>query len=96
MSCTVISRSANFVQQYLLSSLLSFLPSLLSFLPFSLSLLPPPSLPSSTLHPPLKMLFFNFNERPSELFDKVVEIKVLNAKRLIRDALIGSFKVGGV
>ena len=39
------------------------------------------------------MLYFSFNERPQEMFDRVVEIKVLNAKKVIRDALIGSFKV---
>ena len=27
------------------------------------------------------------------MFDRIVEIKVLNAKKLIRDALLGSFKV---
>ena len=41
----------------------------------------------------LQMLYFSFNERPQEMFDRVVEIKVLNAKKVIRDALIGSFKV---
>ena len=40
------------------------------------------------------MLYFSFNERPQEMFDRVVEVKVLNAKKVIRDALIGSFKVG--
>lgn len=38
------------------------------------------------------MLYFNFNERPAELFDKVCEIKVLNAKVLLLESLIGSFK----
>ena len=40
-----------------------------------------------------EMLYFNFKERPDEMFDRVVEIKVLNAKKLIKDALIGAFKV---
>ncbi len=40
-----------------------------------------------------EMLFFNFKERPEEMFDRVVDIKVLNAKKLIRDSLVGSFKV---
>lgn len=39
------------------------------------------------------MLYFNLRERPSEMFDEVVEVKVLNARRVIKDALIGSFKV---
>ena len=38
------------------------------------------------------MLYFNFNLRPKEMFDTIVEIKVLNSKLLLRDALIGSFK----
>ncbi len=38
------------------------------------------------------MLYFNLNERPKELFDKIVEIRVLNAKVLLLDSLIGSFK----
>lgn len=39
------------------------------------------------------MIYFNFKERPAELFDLIVEIKVLNAKKVLKDALIGSFKV---
>ena len=38
------------------------------------------------------MLYFNFNLRPKEMFDTIVEIKVLNSKLLLKDALIGSFK----
>ena len=38
------------------------------------------------------MLYFNFNERPKDLFDKVIELKVLNSKVLILESLIGSFK----
>ena len=38
------------------------------------------------------MLYFNFNERPKELFDKIVEIRVLNSKVLLLESLIGSFK----
>ena len=45
------------------------------------------------LPPIVQMLYFSFNERPQEMFDRVVEIKVLNAKKVIRDALLGSFKV---
>ena len=55
--------------------------------------LPPP--PSSPHHPPLSQtLYFNLRERPEEMFDEVCEIKLLNAKKLLRDSLIGSFKVG--
>ena len=39
------------------------------------------------------MLYFHFKERPQAVFDKVLEIKVLNAKVVLKDALIGSFKV---
>jgi len=39
------------------------------------------------------VLYFNFKERPDEMCDKIVDIKVLDAKRFIQDALIGSFKV---
>ena len=38
------------------------------------------------------VLFFNLHCLPDEMFDKLVEIKVLNAKKVIRDALIGAFK----
>ena len=38
------------------------------------------------------MLYYNLTERPKQMFDKVVEIKVLNAKVLLSDNLIGSFK----
>ena len=38
------------------------------------------------------VLFFNFKCLPDEMFDKLMEIKVLNAKKVIRDSLIGSFK----
>ena len=33
-----------------------------------------------------------FNELPKELFDKIVEIRVLNSKVLLLEFLIGSFK----
>ena len=39
-----------------------------------------------------QMLYFAFNERPKELFDKICEIKVLNAKVLLLESMIGSFK----
>ena len=38
------------------------------------------------------MLYYKISARPKELFDKVVEVKVLNAKVLLSDCLIGSFK----
>lgn len=38
------------------------------------------------------MLFFNFQESPDEMFDRVTEFKVLNAKKVLSDALIGSFR----
>ena len=46
-------------------------------------------------HDYFQMLYFTFNERPQQMFDYVVEFKVLNtnAKNFIFDALLGSFKV---
>ena len=38
------------------------------------------------------VLFFNLHCLPEEMFNKLVEVKVLNAKKVIRDSLIGSFK----
>ena len=38
------------------------------------------------------MLYYNLTERPKQMFDKVVQVKVLNAKVLLSDSLIGSFK----
>ena len=38
------------------------------------------------------MLYFNLNERPKELFDKIIEVRVLNSKVLLLESLIGSFK----
>lgn len=35
--------------------------------------------------------FFNFNERPNEMFDKLVNFEVYNAKSVLSDALLGSF-----
>ena len=35
---------------------------------------------------------FSFREHPKEMFDRIVEMKVFNAKKIISDALIGSFK----
>lgn len=52
----------------------------------------PLSHPSLILLCILQMLYFNLNERPKELFDKIVQIKVLNSKVLILESLIGSFK----
>lgn len=39
------------------------------------------------------VLFFNLRCLPSEMFDKLADIKVLNAKKVLRDSLIGSFKL---
>ena len=39
-----------------------------------------------------QVLFFNFRERPEQMFDRLTEVKVFNAKKVISDALIGSFK----
>lgn len=36
--------------------------------------------------------FFNFNERPNELFDKLINFDVYNAKSLLSDSLLGSFQ----
>ncbi len=38
-------------------------------------------------------LFFNFRCRPEEMFDKLLDIKVLNSKKVLRDSLVGSFKL---
>ena len=43
--------------------------------------------------PSIQMLYFHFKDRPQAVFDKVLEIKVLNAKVVMKDALIGSFMV---
>ena len=37
-------------------------------------------------------MFFNFRERPDQMFDRLTEVKLFNAKKVISDALIGSFK----
>ena len=39
------------------------------------------------------VLFFNFRCLPDEMFDKLMDIKVLNSKKVLRDSLIGSFKL---
>jgi len=36
--------------------------------------------------------FFNFNERPNELFDKMVHFEVYNAKGIMSDCLLGTFQ----
>lgn len=41
----------------------------------------------------IQMLYFHSKDRPQAVFDQVLEIKVLNAKVVLKDALIGSFKV---
>ena len=38
-------------------------------------------------------LTFSFRCLPDDMFDKLMDIKVLNAKKVIRDSLIGSFKL---
>lgn len=38
------------------------------------------------------VISFNFRCLPDDMFDKLMEIKVLNAKKVLRDSLIGSFK----
>ncbi|XP_057307144.1 myoferlin-like [Hydractinia symbiolongicarpus] len=35
--------------------------------------------------------FFNFNERPNDMFDKLMNFEVFNAKSLMSDALLGTF-----
>jgi len=41
------------------------------------------------------MMYFQFTERPEEIFEKNLEFRVLNAQLLhIRNILLGSFKVG--
>ena len=37
-------------------------------------------------------MFFNFRERPDQMFDRLTEVKIFNSKKVISDALIGSFK----
>eukprot|EP00731_Ephydatia_muelleri_P021700 Em0014g291a len=37
-------------------------------------------------------MIFNFKEHPDLMMDKVVEIRVLNTRKLLKDAVIGSFK----
>ena len=39
-----------------------------------------------------ELLIFTMNERPAIFLDNVIDIKVLNSKKLLKDALIGSFK----
>ncbi len=39
------------------------------------------------------VVFFNFRCRPEEMFDKLLEIKVVNSKKLLRDSLVGEFKL---
>ena len=46
-------------------------------------------LPASSL----KVLFFNFSETPQEMFDRMVEFKVLHSRAVVRNPLLGSFKV---
>ncbi|XP_065071964.1 myoferlin-like isoform X2 [Rhopilema esculentum] len=36
--------------------------------------------------------FFNFNMRPNELFDQMINFEVLNSRKLLSDAIIGTFQ----
>ena len=40
-----------------------------------------------------EVFFFNFCCLPEEMFDKLLDIKVVNSKKLLRDSLVGSFKL---
>ena len=39
------------------------------------------------------VIFFNFRCIPDEMFDKLLEFKVVNSKKLLKDSLIGGFKL---
>jgi len=39
------------------------------------------------------VIFFNFRCLPEEMFDKLLEFKVVNSKTLLKDSLIGGFKL---
>ena len=45
-----------------------------------------------TIYITLQHLFFNFRECSEQMCDRITELKVLNARKIISDALIGSFK----
>lgn len=46
----------------------------------------------STLKPDFgETFFFNFNEKPNDLFDKIVKLEVYNTKSKLRSVLLGSF-----
>ena len=40
-----------------------------------------------------EVFFFNFNSAPSELFNEFIEFQVFDASSLLRNAMIGSFKI---
>ncbi|KAL5475170.1 hypothetical protein EMCRGX_G027237 [Ephydatia muelleri] len=40
----------------------------------------------------MRTMIFNFKEHPDLMMDKVVEIRVFNTRKLLKDAVIGSFK----
>ena len=40
-----------------------------------------------------EVFFFNFCCLPKEMFDKLLDIKVVNSKTFLRDTLVGSFKL---
>ena len=40
-----------------------------------------------------EVFFFNFNSSPSELFNEFIEFEVFDASSMLRNALIGSFKL---
>ena len=39
-----------------------------------------------------QVLFFNFQELPTQMFDRVVQVKVFDTRKIISSGLIGSFK----
>ena len=40
-----------------------------------------------------EVFFFNFNEKPNELFDKLITFEVLNSKGTLSEALLGTFQL---
>lgn len=39
------------------------------------------------------MLYYSMNDHPKQMFDQVVEIKLLNDNVIFADKLVGSFKM---
>ena len=42
---------------------------------------------------PSQTLVYNFKEHPQLVMDKAVKFKVLNTRKILKDAVIGSFEV---